>query len=53
MIEPQFVLDTNVIIDLTENKIAPLPRGGRFVSIISEMEMLAFPSLTPESVSAR
>ena len=40
------VLDTNVIPYLLGGKLAqPLPAGQYFVSIISEMELLSYPSL--------
>jgi predicted nucleic acid-binding protein len=53
MTETQFLLDTNVVIDLTENKIAPLPCGGRFVSIITEIELFTSPSLMQKQEDAR
>ena len=41
------VLDTNVILYLLGNKLSePLPPGHYYASIITEMELLSFPSLT-------
>jgi predicted nucleic acid-binding protein len=42
----QFVFDTNVIIRFLDGKIDGLPAGKRFVSVITEMELLAFAGLT-------
>ena len=40
------VLDTNAILYLLGGKLAePLPAGAYFVSVISEMELLSYPSL--------
>jgi hypothetical protein len=40
------VLDTNAILYLLGGKLAyPLPEGQYFISIISEMELLSYPSL--------
>jgi len=40
------VLDTNAILYLLGGKLAqPLPTGAYFVSVISEMELLSYPSL--------
>jgi predicted nucleic acid-binding protein len=44
----QFVLDTNVIIRFLDGTLRALPSEDRFVSVITEMELLAFPSLTIE-----
>jgi predicted nucleic acid-binding protein len=44
----QIVLDTNTAIDFIDGRIAALPGGKRFVSVITEMELFACPSLTPE-----
>ncbi|MDR2588966.1 MAG: type II toxin-antitoxin system VapC family toxin [Spirochaetales bacterium] len=44
----RFVLDTNTIILFLDGKIGALPEGARLVSIITEMELLAFPNLTRE-----
>lgn len=42
------LLDTNVALYLLGGKLAgPLPPGDYGVSIITEMELLAWPSLTP------
>ena len=43
------LLDTNVALYLLGGRLAaPLPEGEHGVSVITEMEMLAWPSLTPE-----
>lgn len=43
------VLDTNVIIYAQKGALAaPLPHGRYFVSVITEIELLSFPDLTPE-----
>lgn len=43
----KFLLDTNAIIHLLSgNLIQPLPAGRHGVSIISEIELLSFPSLS-------
>ena len=42
----QFVFDTNVIIRFLDGKIDSLPAGNRFVSVITEIELLAFSGLT-------
>ena len=42
----QCVLDTNVVIRFLDGKIDSLPAGKRFVSVITEMELLAFAGLT-------
>ena len=44
----QFVLDTNVIIRFLDGKIDSLPVGKRFVSVLTEMELLAFAGLTAQ-----
>jgi predicted nucleic acid-binding protein len=44
----QFVFDTNVIIRFLDGKIGGLPVGKRFVSVITEMELLAFAGLTAQ-----
>ena len=46
-----FVLDTNAVIYLQQGRLAePLPLGDYFLSVISEIELLSFPSLTPEQL---
>ena len=48
-----FVLDTNTIIYLQKGLLAEgLPLGGYFLSIISEIELLSFPDLTPQQEQA-
>ncbi|HEX4085969.1 MAG TPA: type II toxin-antitoxin system VapC family toxin [Chthoniobacteraceae bacterium] len=43
------LLDTNVALYLLGGKLAaPLPEGGYGVSVITEMELLSWPSLTAE-----
>ena len=43
------LLDTNVALYLLGGRLAePLPSGSYGLSIITEMELLAWPSLTPE-----
>ncbi|MDR3058987.1 MAG: hypothetical protein LBU84_12705, partial [Prevotella sp.] len=42
----RFIFDTNTIIDFTDNKISTLPLGKRFISVITEMELFAYPELT-------
>lgn len=46
-----FVLDTNAVIYLQQGVLAnPLPRGHYFISVITEIELLSFPTLTPEQL---
>lgn len=43
----RWVLDTNVVIYLLENRLAdPLPDGEYFASVITEMELLCHPALS-------
>jgi predicted nucleic acid-binding protein len=43
------LLDTNVVLYLLGGKLSkPLPMGDYGVSVITEMELLAWPSLTPK-----
>jgi len=43
------LLDTNVALYLLGGRlVAPLPLGSYGISVITEMELLAWPSLTPE-----
>ncbi|HEY9663838.1 MAG TPA: type II toxin-antitoxin system VapC family toxin [Allocoleopsis sp.] len=47
--QAQFVLDTNIVLYFLGNRLAnPLPAGQYLVSIITEIELLSYPSLTPE-----
>ncbi|MBS0182184.1 MAG: type II toxin-antitoxin system VapC family toxin [Nitrospira sp.] len=44
----RFVLDTNVILYLLGGRLAePLPAGLYAISVISELELLAYPGLVP------
>jgi predicted nucleic acid-binding protein len=43
-----YVFDTNTVIGFIDKKISSLPSGERFISVITEMELLAFPSITTE-----
>jgi predicted nucleic acid-binding protein len=46
--ERRYIIDTNPVIYFMNNKIAALPAGERFVSVITGMELLVYPELTPE-----
>lgn len=49
----RYVLDTNAIIYLQKGALAsPLPVGHYFASVITEMELLSFPSLSPEDAAS-
>ena len=42
-----WVLDTNIILyHLADNLQEPLPKGQRYISIISEIELLSYPGLS-------
>lgn len=44
----RFVLDTNVILYFLGGRLAePLPAGPYAISVISELELLAYPGLAP------
>jgi predicted nucleic acid-binding protein len=44
----RFVLDTNAVLYLLGGRLAqPLPDGHYCLSVISELELLAYPDLTP------
>ncbi|MEM1280760.1 MAG: type II toxin-antitoxin system VapC family toxin [Cyanobacteria bacterium P01_H01_bin.152] len=46
----RFVLDTNIVLYLLGDRLAePLPAGAYAVSVITEMELLSYPSLTAKS----
>ena len=46
----RFVLDTNIVLYLLGDRLAePLPTGAYAVSVITEMELLSYPSLTAKS----
>lgn len=51
----RYVLDTNVALYLLGGRLLnPLPSGEYYLSVISEMEMLSYPSLTkPEELKIR
>lgn len=43
------LLDTNVVLYLLGGRLAnPLPSGQYFVSVITEIELLSYPSLNSE-----
>jgi predicted nucleic acid-binding protein len=44
-----YVFDTNTVIGNLNGKTMRLPAGRRFISIITEMEVLAKPDITPEA----
>jgi predicted nucleic acid-binding protein len=45
----RFVLDTNAVLYLLGGRLAqPLPVGDYFISVISELELLAYPNITEE-----
>ena len=47
--QPLILLDTNVVLYFLGGRLAnPLPSGQYFVSVITEIELLSYPSLTPE-----
>ncbi len=47
--QPLILLDTNVVLYLLGGRLAnPLPSGEYFVSVISEIELLSYPSLSLE-----
>ena len=49
MTTDRFLVDTNVFILLFNNRLAEsLPPGELACSIITEMELMSFPSMTPE-----
>jgi len=44
----RFVLDTNIILYFLGGRLAePLPAGPHTISVISELELLAYPGLVP------
>jgi predicted nucleic acid-binding protein len=47
---PLYVFDTNAIIAALNDKNIVLQAGGRFISVITEMELLAKPGISPEAV---
>jgi predicted nucleic acid-binding protein len=48
-----YVLDTNVILyHLAGRLVAPLPAGAVHVSVVTEIELLSYPNLTPSEEAA-
>ncbi|HAT51274.1 MAG: type II toxin-antitoxin system VapC family toxin [Nitrospirae bacterium] len=48
-----YVLDTNVVLSyLGGEMVGPLPKGEYFVSVITQMELLSYPSLSQSEESA-
>lgn len=48
MTTSRYLMDTNIFILLFNNRLAePLPPGELSCSIITEMELLSFPTITP------
>ena len=47
--QPLILLDTNVVLYFLGGRLAhPLPSGQYFVSVITEIELLSYPSLSPD-----
>jgi predicted nucleic acid-binding protein len=47
--KPLIVLDTNVVLYYLGGRLADsLPPGKYFISVITEIELLSYPSITPE-----
>lgn len=47
--QPLILLDTNVVLYFLGGRLAnPLPSGQYFVSVITEIELLSYPNLTPD-----
>jgi len=50
MVVNQFLLDTNIILYLLGGRLAePLPKGDYYVSVITEIELLSYPSLDTQT----
>ena len=49
----RFLLDTNILLYLTGNRIdiTALPEGEYFLSFVTELEILSYPSLTAQEES--
>ncbi|KOP25562.1 twitching motility protein PilT [Hapalosiphon sp. MRB220] len=44
-----FILDTNIVLYFLGGRLAnPLPSGQYFISVITEIELLSYPSLSPD-----
>jgi predicted nucleic acid-binding protein len=48
----RFVLDSCICVNFLNKKIPSLPQNDLFISIITEMEVLAKPDITPEAEQA-
>ncbi|HEY9711458.1 MAG TPA: type II toxin-antitoxin system VapC family toxin, partial [Oculatellaceae cyanobacterium] len=49
MTQPLTLLDTNVVLYFLGGRLTnPLPSGQYFVSVITEIELLSYPSLSPD-----
>lgn len=47
--QPLILLDTNVVLYFLGGRLAnPLPSGQYFVSVITEIELLSYPNLSPD-----
>lgn len=45
----RFVMDTNAVLYLLGDRLeGPLPCGSYFISVITELELLAYPGISPE-----
>lgn len=46
---PLILLDTNVVLYFLGGRLLnPLPSGQYFISVVTEIELLSYPSLTPD-----
>jgi predicted nucleic acid-binding protein len=49
LMQPLILLDTNILLYFLGGKLAnPLPSGQYFISVITEIELLSYPSLSLE-----
>ncbi|NDJ20442.1 PIN domain-containing protein [Nostoc sp. B(2019)] len=47
--QPLMLLDTNVVLYFLGGRLVnPLPSGQYFISVITEIELLSYPSLSPD-----
>ncbi|MFE1747110.1 type II toxin-antitoxin system VapC family toxin [Coleofasciculus sp. H7-2] len=47
--EPLILLDTNIVLYYLGGRLTdPLPSGKYFISVITEIELLSYPSLNPD-----